>query len=92
METLNGKWALVTGASSGFGIQFARVLAARNANLVLVARRTEPMERLAWELRENHRVVVAIEGMDLARPGAGTELKAHETETDRQKSNGAKRQ
>ena len=76
METLNSKWALVTGASSGFGIQFARLLAARKANLVLVARRTEPMERLAAELREKHGVVIAIEGMDLARPGAGTELKA----------------
>jgi uncharacterized protein len=76
METLTGKWALVTGASSGFGIHFAKLLAARKANLVLVARRTEPMDRLAAELREKHGVVIAIEGMDLARPGAGTELKA----------------
>src|SRR5262244_1512530 len=76
METLNGKWALVTAASSGFGVQLAKLMAARKANLVLVARRTGPMERLAAVLRENHGVVIAIEGMDLARPGAGTELKA----------------
>src|SRR5262249_24149759 len=69
-------WALITGASSGFGVQFAKLLAARKANLVLVARRTGPMERLAAELRQNHGVATTIEGMDLARPGAGTELKA----------------
>jgi short-subunit dehydrogenase len=44
MEDLRGKWALVTGASTGFGVEFARLLAERNANLVLVARRTELME------------------------------------------------
>ena len=45
MEHLRGKWALVTGASSGFGVEFARLLAERNANLILTARRTEPMEK-----------------------------------------------
>ena len=76
MENLRNKWSLITGASSGFGVQFARLLAARKSNLVLVARRTEPMERLAAELRQEDGVKVAIEGLDLARPGAGTELKS----------------
>ena len=76
MENLRDKWSLVTGASSGFGVQFARLLAARKSNLVLTARRTEPMERLAAELRQKYAVDIAIEGMDLARPGAGTELKS----------------
>jgi uncharacterized protein len=65
MEVLDNKWALVTGASSGFGIQFAKLLAERKANVVLVARRTEPMERLAEELRQRHSVQVVVEGMDL---------------------------
>ena len=47
MDNISGKWALVTGASSGFGIEFANLLAERKANLILAARRTEPMERLS---------------------------------------------
>jgi uncharacterized protein len=76
MDNLNGKWALVTGASSGFGIEFAKLLAERKANLVLVARRTEPMDSLAEELRQRHSVHVVVEGMDLSGAGAGAELKA----------------
>src|SRR5262249_47081753 len=76
MENLRDKWSLITGASSGFGVQFAKLLAARQSNLVLAARRTEPMERLAVELRHKHGVDIAVEGMDLARPGAATEIKS----------------
>src|SRR5262245_35027615 len=76
MNEIDGKWALVTGASSGFGIEFATLLAERKANLVLAARRTEPMEKLAEQLRQRHRVDVVVEGTDLSVPGAGVELKA----------------
>jgi uncharacterized protein len=76
MENLHGKWALVTGASSGFGVQFARLLAERNANLVLVARRTQPMETLADELRRKHSVQVVVIGMDLSRLGVAAGLKS----------------
>jgi short-subunit dehydrogenase len=76
MRDLDGKWALVTGASSGFGVDFARLLAERGANLVLVARRQGPMEELAAKLRNEHRVQIQVEPMDLAREGVGTLLKS----------------
>jgi short-subunit dehydrogenase len=66
--------ALVTGASSGLGAEFARVLARRKINLVLVARRAEPMERLADELRERHKVEVLVQPMDLTSPGTAVAL------------------
>src|SRR5262244_574848 len=76
MDNVSGKWALVTGASSGFGVEFAKLLAERKANLVLAARRTEPMERLSEQLRQSHRVHVVIERIDLGVPGAAAELKS----------------
>lgn len=76
MKDMQGKWALITGASSGFGIDFAKLLAERGANLVLVARRLPPMELLAAELRGKYGIQVQIEVMDLARAGVGEELKA----------------
>jgi short-subunit dehydrogenase len=74
------KWALVTGASSGFGADFARALAEQGYNLVLVARRVEPMEELARELQQGRQISVKVLGMDLARPGIGIELLRRITE------------
>ena len=64
MENLHGKWALVTGASSGFGEEFARQYAAQGRPLVLVARRQEKLETLATELRETYRVDVIVEQVE----------------------------
>jgi NAD(P)-dependent dehydrogenase (short-subunit alcohol dehydrogenase family) len=49
---LSGRVALVTGASSGLGITFARALAEQGADLVLAARRTERLEQVASEIAE----------------------------------------
>lgn len=63
-------FALITGASAGFGKEFARQLAAKGKNLILVARRVAPMEELAGELREKHSVDVSIIQADLSDPAA----------------------
>lgn len=75
INNLTGKWALITGASSGLGLEFADLLAAQKVNLVLAARRQEPMEKLASDLRNKYGVHVLIEAIDLASPGAASRLK-----------------
>jgi uncharacterized protein len=74
-NTSGGTWALITGASSGFGVEFAHILARRGMRLVLVARRTEAMEELAETLRASRHTKVVVEGIDLAADGAAAELK-----------------
>ena len=66
--SLAGKAALVTGASSGFGRHFARVLAAAGAKVALAARRLEVLEELASEIRRRggEAVAVAIDVTDRA--------------------------
>ncbi|MDH3620716.1 MAG: SDR family NAD(P)-dependent oxidoreductase [Gammaproteobacteria bacterium] len=68
--------ALITGASAGLGSEFARQLAARGKDLVLVARRAEPMEHLARELREAHGVEVDVLTADMSIHGAPADLHA----------------
>ncbi|MGB0449489.1 MAG: SDR family NAD(P)-dependent oxidoreductase, partial [Porticoccaceae bacterium] len=48
---MSGKVAMVTGASSGFGVHFAKVLAARGAKVVVAARRTDRLESLVAEIQ-----------------------------------------
>lgn len=66
--------ALITGASAGLGAEFARQLASKGKNLILVARRTEPMEELARELVDKFNVVVDIMQADLSGVSATSKL------------------
>ncbi|WP_295989926.1 SDR family oxidoreductase [Rugamonas sp.] len=76
MDDIHNKWALVTGASSGIGAEFAQQLAQRGANLVLAARSTGAMEALATQLRDTHGVQVLVLPIDLAQAGAAVTLYA----------------
>ena len=58
--------ALVTGASAGMGEAFARQLAERGTNLVLVARSKDKLEQLAGELRVQNKVQVTVLSADLS--------------------------
>lgn len=51
-----GEWGVVTGSSVGTGEAFARALAKRGINVVLVARSADKLERLAKELRSAYSV------------------------------------
>jgi NAD(P)-dependent dehydrogenase (short-subunit alcohol dehydrogenase family) len=61
MFSLKGRVALVTGASSGLGVQFARALAENGAALALVARRAERLKSLKDEIENKGGKAVAIE-------------------------------
>jgi hypothetical protein len=67
---LANRVALVTGASSGLGVDFARQLAARGAGLVLVARREDPLRALAADIEKDHGVPAQFIALDLAVPNA----------------------
>jgi short-subunit dehydrogenase len=70
----NDGFALITGASRGLGMAFARALAERHCNLVLVARSPEPLHAFADELRRSNPVSVITIHVDLSSLGAGQVL------------------
>jgi short-subunit dehydrogenase len=66
---------LVTGASSGIGREFARALARRGADVVLVARRADVLERVAGSLRAESGRAVTTVALDLSEAGSGRRLR-----------------
>jgi uncharacterized protein len=70
------KWVLITGATSGFGYEFAKLFAKDGYNLILVARNALRLQEIADELSKSHMIdVLAIE-KDLFKPEAADEIYA----------------
>jgi hypothetical protein len=65
-------FTLITGASGGFGAEFARLCAAEGRNLILVARSSGKLERLANELSGDVAIHVIVQ--DLSEPGAAQKI------------------
>ena len=73
MDKVNG-YALVTGASSGIGYAYARELASRGFNLVIVSNDGPALEEKAQILRKDYPVEVEAVTMELGTPDAGKRL------------------
>lgn len=64
-----GPWAIVTGASSGIGVEFAKQLGEKGLNLVLIARRVENLETLGAELKSKYGIEYKALQLDLTTEG-----------------------
>src|SRR6266849_8817159 len=69
-----GPWALVTGASSGIGVEFARQIAAAGINLVLVARREALLNEVGRDITRDFGVQFRALTMDLSQEGFVSKL------------------
>ncbi len=67
-------YALITGATSGFGFELARFAAADGYNLILIARTEDRLKSIAAELKDVFGVTVYTIAKDLFRPGAAKEI------------------
>lgn len=74
MIDYRGSTVLVTGASSGLGAEFAAQLAARGANLILVARRQERLDALKAGLEAAHDIAATVLVADLTAEGAASKV------------------
>jgi short-subunit dehydrogenase len=72
MPEFDGNWTLITGASSGFGYEIARILASKGQNLVLVCCNEERLCQVARELNEISDIIIMP--VDLSKAGSATLL------------------
>ena len=69
-----GSWAIVAGASEGLGAEYARQLASRGLNLVLIARRRELLQSLATRLTAKYGIRTKLLALDLSAPDAAEQI------------------
>jgi short-subunit dehydrogenase len=71
-----GPWGVVAGASTGLGAEFARQLAERGLNVLLLARRKDVTEQLAAELSATYKIEARAAAVDLGAPDLLAQLRA----------------
>lgn len=76
-KVLKGRWAVVTGASGGIGLEFCRDLASRGCNLLMVAIEDELLQQRAEEISENYGVQTSRLTLDLTAPDAVMRILAY---------------
>src|SRR5260370_22728355 len=77
-----GPWAIITGASSGIGKEFARQLAASGINVVLVARRETALIEVGRSIAKDFKVQYRVIVMDLSQEGFISKLAEHTKDLD----------
>lgn len=70
LGNIMNEWALITGASSGIGLELARIFAENKFDVILVARNESRLTQLADELRQQHQIKTRVVVQDLSLPEA----------------------
>jgi hypothetical protein len=68
MNGANKETVLITGASSGIGLELAKCFAADGCRLILIARNASALEKLAEELRDKNKIEAVVLTADLSQP------------------------
>ncbi len=76
LATQYGPWALIAGGSEGIGLAFAQQLAQAGINLMLLARRTEPLAAARRVLEQRYDVEVRTHAIDLTQPTLEAQVEA----------------
>ena len=69
-----GQWAIVAGASEGLGAEYAKQLASRGLNLILIARRSELLQSLTTKLSDHYHVEIKTVALDLSLPNTAGQI------------------